>query len=476
MSARIAAVGVTLVLAALAVMTAVGIHASQLGDDPAWLFDCNDTTCVDLWADARSHYLRVSASAVAAGLLGWALIGAARPADGSDWSPQPWAKAWRPTQSDERRFGAPGWATVVIAIGPILAVRTGWTALLISTPLAIALLCGLGALMSIVVWLGLRERTGQDRLAWFGATAVVLAGGAVGALTTAALFPLIFLWAPGAAILVAIAVMILARHGIQRWLSDKDGTPIPTDPEAQATAWVTGPVGTVFTIGTVLLITAVAVMAAWPVDAPAKDAWMYGTAGGQAATPSAEAKDPAAQQPSSTSQDARSAPSPEPEAAPGPAIVPAEILDCRPDQLELSIGGWDSATGDSWAVLKAQGTAEEPCALRGRPELVITQGGDRIDLRHEPLAEDSHLQDPALGVVLEPGSTARAQLYWPGYRTAADKETPQSATVILTDGTDPIRATLEQADGDVVVPAPFDLKDGVEGGAEIQVGVWSTGA
>lgn len=476
MSARIAAVGITLAVAALAVMAAVGIHAAQLGDDPAWLFDCNDTTCVDLWADARSHYLRVSVGAVAAGLLGWVLIGAARPAGGSDWPPAPRAKARRSTQSDERRFGTTGWATAAIAIGPILAVRTGWTAVLISPPLAMALLCGIGALMSIVVWLGLRERTGHDRRAWFGATAVVLAGGAAGALTTTALFPLIFVRAPGAATLVAIAVMVLARHGIQRWLSDKDGTPTSTDPEEQARARVTGPVGAVSTIGTVLLITAVAVITAWPVDAPAQDAWMYGTGEGQTATPSAEAEAPTPQQPSSTPPDAESTPRAESEAAPGPAIVPAEVPDCRPDQLELSIGGWDGVTGASGAVLKAHSTAEEPCALRGRPELVITQGSDLIDLRHEPLTEDSHLQDPALGVVLEPGSTARAQLYWPGYRTAADQETPQSATVILTSDTDPVPATFEQADGEIAMPAPFDLKDGVDGGAEIQVGLWRTGA
>ncbi|MGO2721235.1 MAG: DUF4232 domain-containing protein [Brachybacterium tyrofermentans] len=476
MSARIAAVGVTLVLAALAVMTAVGIHASQLGDDPAWLFDCNDTTCVDLWADARRHYLRVSVGAVAAGLLGWVLIGAARPVDGSGWSPALWSKTGRPTQSDERRFGATGWATVIIAIGPILAVLSGGMVVFTSRPLAIALLCGLGALMSIAVWRGLRERTGQDRHAWFGATAVVLAGGAAGALTSAALFPLILLLAPRVAILVAIAVMVLVRHGIQRWLSDEDRITTQADPEARLRARVTSSAGTVSTIGAVLLIIAVAVVTAWPVDAPARDAWMYGTGEGQAATPSSDAGEPASQQPEPTSPDVGSTSSSEPEAAPTPAIVPAEVADCRSDQLELSIGGWDGVTGDSWAVLKAHSTAEGLCALRGRPELVITQGGDRIDLQHAPLTEDSHLQNPALGAVLEPGSTARAQLYWPGYRTAADQETPQSATVILTDGTDPIRATLEQADGDVVVPAPFDLKDGVEGGAEIQVGVWSTGA
>lgn len=103
---------------------------------------------------------------------------------------------------------------------------------------------------------------------------------------------------------------------------------------------------------------------------------------------------------------------------------------------------------------------------------MITQGGDPIDLRHEPLAGEEHLQDPALGAVLEPGATAHAALFWPGYRTAADQETPQSAEVILAEGAEPVPVLLETTPGHGIDPAPFDLKDGVESGAEIQVGVW----
>lgn len=46
-------VGVGLIVASLAVLEAVGIHASRLGADPRWAFDCDDTTCEQLWAEAR---------------------------------------------------------------------------------------------------------------------------------------------------------------------------------------------------------------------------------------------------------------------------------------------------------------------------------------------------------------------------------------------------------------------------------------
>ena len=73
---------------------------------------------------------------------------------------------------------------------------------------------------------------------------------------------------------------------------------------------------------------------------------------------------------------------------------------------------------------------------------------------------------------LRPGEVATAILFWPGYRTAADYTTPQQAFLVL----EPEGGTADEPVpvGLLEESAPFDLKDGVEGGAEIQIGSWTS--
>lgn len=476
MKTSVSAIGISLAVAALAVMTVVGVHASHLGDDPAWLFDCNDTTCEDLWADARRHYLRITSGAALAGLLGWMLIGIGRPAvqDGN-------APLEHDEKAVERRtgmFGAELGATLAIALGPVVAVLGGGTALGMSRPFAFAVLCGFGALMGFAVWRDLRARTGADRAAWFTAFVVVLVGALAGAVTTAALFMVLFVAAPVAAIAVSITAMLLARHGAQRWLTGRDRVPAPAVFEEEGPAPGQGGFRTAATACGVLVIVVGAVVAGWPVDAPSEDAWKYGE-GRDTTGPDSGAEVPAKEGPVDGSQATSRQPemdtpsSGQTDANAAPVPVPDDVPTCLPGQLVLGIGGWDSTTGNSHAELHARNIGEDVCALRGRPELAITQGGDPIDLRQEPLQADAHLDDPSLGAVIAPASSATSVLFWPGYRTAADLDTSQSAAVVLTRDADPIPVELEPIPGHGPVPAPFDLKDGVPGGAEIQVGTWS---
>jgi hypothetical protein len=140
--------------------------------------------------------------------------------------------------------------------------------------------------------------------------------------------------------------------------------------------------------------------------------------------------------------------------------------------------------GDSGAMIRATHRGARDCVLTGAPHLEIMQGGSRIALKEEPLVGQDdgsgqvqkHGAKDAATVGLRPGDTASAPLFWSGYRNAADQETPQQVTVRLTDDGDAVRAELEpMGEGpapDEPAPAPFDLKAGVPGGAEIRIGHW----
>ncbi|WP_248116920.1 MULTISPECIES: DUF4232 domain-containing protein [unclassified Micrococcus] len=140
--------------------------------------------------------------------------------------------------------------------------------------------------------------------------------------------------------------------------------------------------------------------------------------------------------------------------------------------------------GTSSAGITAVNTSDAACALRGRPDVEIVQGGDPIGLRLAPMdartltptPEQAAREDPDLGVVLEPGQQAVAGLLWPGYRTLADGRTPQAVRVGLAPGDAALRAPIGVSDepGGSPGPAPFDLQDGVPGGAELRVGPWTS--
>jgi len=167
-----------------------------------------------------------------------------------------------------------------------------------------------------------------------------------------------------------------------------------------------------------------------------------------------------------------------PAAAPVPAGVPA----CTPELLLVRIGGFDSAMGTSSAGVTAVDTGDAACALHGRREVEIVQGGDPIDLHLEPMtatttvltSEQAAQEDPDLGVVLDPGQQSVAALLWPGYRAMADQSAPQTVSVSLGHGGPIVPAQVaESEDSGGRGPAPFDLQDDVPGGAELRVGPWT---
>ena len=529
---RLPAVGVlaaALVLAGIGVLLVTGIWASHLGSPPSWAFDCNDTTCTDLWADARSHYLWTMAGAGLATLLGTALCALAIPRSAVPHRPGPREPGTRhpdPHRPGPRRTLAS--LIVPLLLAAAVLAGAGWSALAFSRPfgLGVALL---GLLLAVLAaWRWLRPGATSDRAAYVAATlgtfapmllCGLLALHPLGFLAGIVLVGTFWLGVPVLTVVLLLGVAatdrLLPRTAADDSLAADPAAPsAPTAapaapaafsaPEATLAPAAATPVAraprrrwsrlvTSIAAGAIL---ALAGFAALPVDAPPADAWKYADSsalgdsepGAESPDQAAGAGDPSgAGQPEgagspraadrTTGADESTGAGGDP-ASPGAAAPPSEIdaaglPPCRAQSLQLVAEEWDGVTGNSTATLRATNVGDAGCALQGVPELSLTQGGEEIALRPAPL---THLEPAAAapdGIGLAPGSSARSRLYWPGYRTAADQETPQRLTVRTDAAEEPVTARfLPTPYGDDPGPAPFDLKAGVEGGAVIEIGAW----
>ncbi|MGP9744934.1 DUF4232 domain-containing protein [Brachybacterium sp. AOP29-B2-41] len=491
-----AAVGIlatVLMLTGFAVLLVIGVWASRLGDSPAWAFDCNDTTCTDLWIDARRHYLAVTAAAGIASLIGWFLAGhlvSARPVPAEAGlaersAPSPVPSPARPSRRHRAaRFGR---LVGVLLLAAALLTAAGWVAIAASRPLGLAV-AGIAAAVAVLgAWRWMRPGAASDRGAYWLASIGV--GAPLVALGLFALHPMVFLGSVlvvGTPLLGVPALCTLLATGIT-----VAGRLLPRQAAAEVTAMRSAeqrssgsepspPVPTARRISMPLAITAIltlGVFAAWPVDAPAADAWQYSDPAA-GVTPGG---DPGSESPmasGSAGDDGPGSGGPAPEKSPNagipaaPAVEAAGLPACDPESLQVVAGGWDGWTGNSAATLTATNVGDEACALRGVPELTLEQGAEQIDLRPEPLTHLEAAVQPEGGVGLVPGGTASSGLYWPDYRTAADQETPQTLSIRLDSGGAPLPVELAASDGSDPSPAPFDLKAGVEGGAVIEIGAW----
>ena len=148
---------------------------------------------------------------------------------------------------------------------------------------------------------------------------------------------------------------------------------------------------------------------------------------------------------------------PAPRASDGPTVP------CTTTDLDFVIEGLNPAMGNSWAQLRTMNHADGPCVLDDLPEVTIDQAGHRLQLTIDHTSTFLNGTDVPSQVRLEPQASARAELFWQGYRDAADQTTAQVARVVLAD------ASSEPASMGTYMPAaPFDL---VDGGA-MTVGPW----
>jgi len=460
----VGALGWVLLVAAMVVLVVVGFHAARLGRDPAFLFDCDDVNqCEDLWLDARTHYRMVTLIAALAAAAGWFLAGTGRTAPVPSTPPM---DARHPRSPRRRGVDAPA-LLAAIPLLDMLALLLGVLALPQSLNLVGAVLVGSATTAAVLGrrFLDVRGREARDAHRLAGTVAATTAGvGLLGVL------PLLVAWASAWPIGVILTCAALVWRGL--WFRSlartSDGATSSAPVEAEAPPRV---LWSVLAPGAVA-IALLAAWAAWPVAAPPADA-----------TPPDNVVPPPPPAPAPVPGTASADPTRDPQARPTPVAVPPDMPACAPEELTLQVTGFDSAMGKSGAGIRAANTASQPCALRGRPVITIVQGGDPIDLRPVPMDDRTGevpaaalaREDPDSGAVLAPGGTATAGLFWPGYRDAADQTTPQSVSVALTVGGPPIPAAIT-GDGTVSGspgPAPFDLKDGVPGGAELRGGAWT---
>lgn len=463
------AVSVCLLLASLIVLLTVGYHASLLGDVP---INWNpDRAREDIWVAARSRYLQVTVVIALAILVAWAGLLLSWP------DPQHVRVLGR---SEARRRMT---LLTVLSIGLASALVVAPYSVSISRPLLVGVVAVILTVAVGLAGLFLRGTAEAGSDLAVAATGVLVPAftlaPAWGAFTTAwAFFPenlsLVFVPLGFYAVWLAVGVPLSVRTLKRWWIMLRT----PADAAGDTPAGMTrrerseepelSTAQRALTVLIVLLIGAGTVWAAQPVRAPS--AQTVPPLLDRSVTLPAIAAEPWPGNPGDVNAIGSSEPAP----------VPDEIVTCRPYQLDIV------ALGDSteYAVLVATNVSEAPCGLTGHVSLRLMQGEEPIALR--PVGDDDLLASATgLGAVLEPGGHAHAELSWPGYGRAADFDTPQQLYVTVDPSTrTEAEVRLQIAhdgeerglDGTVTpVPAPFDLKAGVKGGAEIRTGVWTPG-
>lgn len=458
--------GLVLLLASLGVMLAAGPHSARLDID-SFVLDCDDEFCGPLWDGPRQHYRTLALAAAGGAVVGWLLAA--------------WARPVRSALPEDGHRPPAGFGAVVVA--DVLTLSVAVPASLVAPPLGAAVL-GIGITgVALLGWRTLRAVGVRDRAAWIQAGGLGLLGLAGAVLAASAALrsaadagPLgdLLLVAPLTLPLLHVLLFRAAAHARRDGpgrATASGGAPTP-DPRAPIRWSIAAPGA--------LAILLVAGAAAVPAPEPADPVALP--------TPEATLLEPTLRGPTPPAGSAQApAPSlPPAPPTPSPSAVPADVPDCGEGDVELRLGGFDSAMGDSAAGLTARNTGGRACTLRGRPALTIVQGGDPIDLRPVPAgamlqaltAEEAAAEPSGLGVILEPGGEATADLFWPGYRHAADQTTPQSVSVTLGDGGPAAPAPVADpgTPGWHPGPAPFDLQDDVPGGAELRVGLWTPAA
>ena len=167
--------------------------------------------------------------------------------------------------------------------------------------------------------------------------------------------------------------------------------------------------------------------------------------------------------PSSTIPDGGGAGRPGPTATPTPSAE-SVVADrpCVDRDLVLSAQGWDSAMGSSAVSVVATNTSATACWLRGYPALRLEQGGADLSLAltrspTQPFGTGAVVPDRRVGLAAR-GGKASFDLWWRGYRAAADQRTPQTLVVTPTGsmtGTGTVRLSLS-------APYLVDVVDGAE--------------
>lgn len=435
---------VTTVVACLTVLITAAVHSASLGPNPAWLFDCNDTTCEDLWRTARLRYRAIGFWALALGALGWLAIGATLRAE-----------THQASRVADASPGSGGAYAAAVALGPIATVAM-LVASLGTLVGVLAVAAGCAVVAAVLIWRSLRRSTGREQYSWFAATLVVVVVFLFSGVVAALLWPVLYFVAPLPAATVgsvagAVTVFLLIS-GSDAVATGRESRVEHTSGEARRSLWC------VVLAAGLIAIGVASVYAVRPVPAPPADAVPATVDSAPEAVPDATAEFPLPI-PVTGSQKQTA-----------PPLSPVGLPACGSSDVALSLTSWDAAGGDSAATLVALNVGRRTCALRGNPALQITQGGRDLRIRHRPLdlyrLPTTHTVD---GLGLAPGDRAESTVFWRGYRDAADHTAQQRVEVALSDGDASIPARIELDDGRATGPAPFDVVEF----AEVQTGPWN---
>lgn len=454
-------------LASVVVLLLVGYHASLLGDVPLNLG--RGPGREDIWAHARSRYNSITVATIAVLVMAWTVV-----------------LAWWPTPRRLVRLdpAVARWRLVLLIVLSVLAgaaLAASLYAVSVSRPMFVAVLAVIVIVAAGTAGLLLRGTAPSGPELAGAATAIVVPALTVApaALTVSLawqLYPTPLVFVP----LVAYALWLLlgvplSVAVIRQWRRLLNAPTVETSAsEASYPRNVEGspkrsPAEWVLTISMVVLAGTVALWAAQPVPAPS-------------AHSVPPLLDQPVQIPAITAQPWPGDPGEGATRGTGePQPVPDDVDTCNPHELDIVALG----DGAEYAMLVATNLSEDPCALRGHVSVRLMQGGEQIDLRLVADYDEPPPGSTNLGAVLEPGGHAHAELTWPGYGTAADHHTPQELYVAADPSTGaeaPVRLQIapgseeRSLDGTVTpLPAPFDLKADVDGGAEIRTSVWAPG-
>lgn len=250
-------IGTTMIVLAMAVLLTVGAHAAALGDDPAWAWDCNDTTCEDLWARPRAHYRRVAVSCALALPVGWAIAGRGLPSS--------------PLSPPERP--APPVAWIVALSSPVVAMIVGAVlGFFGSRPWGLAGAAGVMLLASLSAWRDLESRGWPRRGAWYFAGGEAVLAALIALATAAIGLAFSALWAVPTGAITGGAAFAMVHLLLSR---RRPVIPSNIAPRPTSSPW-RPPHRRAVDVLRVVILLGTAVWAAWPVPAPPADAWKFG--------------------------------------------------------------------------------------------------------------------------------------------------------------------------------------------------------
>lgn len=136
----------------------------------------------------------------------------------------------------------------------------------------------------------------------------------------------------------------------------------------------------------------------------------------------------------------RGTPSPPPSASPS-AVASAGLAQCRVDELQGQIVGWEGAAGSSIATVTLRSSAPSACRVMDYQLALVDGAGRGLEL----IVGTEVLP----GFTLEPGQTATAAVQASNYCLAA---TPREPVSLRLDGAEEDLVFLPAADGSSGVP------------------------